>query len=238
VVLQALDEQVTLRLVVLTRSDELVAAVSGAHLLGAAAVELCPVEPRQAAEYLASCQIDSLSPAWRRVVEDLRDRPGSILAQALDSPLMVTLIRDTYRRSDPVDELIDSSRFASREAIEDHLLDRVLPIAYARRPGWPAPPCTVDEARQWLGSLARHMNDEGTRDLAWWQIPRWVPAWPRTLTTALIVGLVAMLAFGLVGGFVVGLENGLRYGLKHGLVYGSVAGPLLRAGVGDRVHAR
>jgi hypothetical protein len=216
VVLQALDEQATFRLVVLTRSDELVAAVSDAHLLGAAAVELCPVEPRQAAKYLASCQIDSLSPAWRRVVEDLRDRPGSILAQALDTPLMVALIRDTYRRSDPVDELIDSSRFASQEAIEDHLLDRVLPIAYARRPGRPAPPCTADEARQWLGSLARHMNDEGTRDLAWWQIPRWVPAWPRALTTALMAWLVAVLTFGLVGGFVVGLEKGSGTGSSTG----------------------
>lgn len=217
VALQALDEQVTFRLVMLTRSDELVTAVSGTHLSGAAAVELCPVEPRQAAEYLAGCQTDSLSPAWQRVVEDLHDRPGSILAQALDSPLMVALIRDTYHRSDPVDELIDSNRFASRDAIEDHLLDRVLPIAYARHPGRPAPPCTANEARQWLGSLAQHMNDEGTRDLAWWQVPCWVPAWPRTLATVLVIGLVAILTFGLGGGFVVGL--------KHGFVYGSVAGP-------------
>ena len=38
------------------------------------------------------------------------------------------------------------------------------------------------------------MNDEGTRDLAWWQIPHWVPAWPRPLATVLacelVVGLV------------------------------------------------
>ncbi len=237
VVLKALDVQATFRLVVLTRSKELVAAVSDAHLPGAAAVELCPVEPRQAAEYLASCQTDSLSPAWQRVVEDLHDRPGSILAQALDTPLMVALIRDTYRRGDPVDELIDSSsRFTSRDAIEDHLLDRVLPIAYARHPGRPAPPCTADEARQWLGSLARHMNDAGTRDLAWWQIPRWVPAWPRTLATALVVGLGAMLVFGLVGGFVVGLVGGfavgLENGLKYGLVYGSAAGSVYALAVG------
>lgn len=232
VVLQALDEQATFRLVVLTRTDELVAAVSDAHLIGAAVVELCPVEPQQAAEYLASCQIDSLSPAWRRVVEDLRDCPGGILARALDSPLMVALIRDTYRRCDPVDELIDSSRFPSREAIEDHLLDRVLPIAYAWRPGRPAPPCTADEARQWLGSLARHMNDEGTRDLAWWQIPRWVPAWFRILITALVVGMVSMLVFGFVGGFLIGLENGFTSGFKHGFVYASVAGPFYALVVG------
>ncbi|MGH3889147.1 MAG: NACHT domain-containing protein [Pseudonocardiaceae bacterium] len=222
--LRALDEQATFRLVVLTRSDELVIAVSGAHLLGAAALELCPVKPRQAAEYLASCQTDSLSPAWQRVVEELRDRPGSILAQALDTPLMVTLIRDTYRRGDPVDELIDSSRFASREAIEDHLLDRVLPIAYAQHPGRPTPPYTEDEARQWLTYLARHMNDEGTRDLAWWQIPRWVPVWSRALVTGLVVGLVGLLAFGLTSVFRIGLKNGLMLGLTSGLTYALVFG--------------
>ncbi len=224
VALRALDAQATFRLVVLTRSDELVTAVSGAHLIGAAALELCPVEPWQAAEYLASCQIDSPSPAWQRVVGHLRDHPHSILAQALDTPLMVTLVRDTYRPGDPVDELIDSSRFASREAIEDHLLDRVLPIAYAQHPGQPAPPCTVTEARQRLGFLARHMNDVGTRDLAWWHIPRWVPAWPRALATALVVGLGGLLVFGLRGVLRDGLEHGLAYGVAAGLTLALVFG--------------
>ncbi len=229
-VLRALDEQVTFRLVVLTRSDELVTAVSGDrlvsgdHLVGAAALELCPVDPRQAAEYLASCQIDSPSPAWRRVVEHLREYPGRILAQALDTPLMVTLVRDTYRHDDPVDELIGSSRFASRESIEDHLLDRILPIAYAQYPGRSAPPCTVDEARKGLRFLARRMHDEGTRDLAWWQISRWVPAWPRALATALLVGLWGILVFGLPGVLGRGLKDGLLYGLAAGLTFALVFG--------------
>lgn len=60
VALLALDEQATFRLVVLTRSQEMVAAVGDGHLRGAAALELCPVEAGQAAEYLASAQIDPL----------------------------------------------------------------------------------------------------------------------------------------------------------------------------------
>ncbi|MGH3770340.1 MAG: NACHT domain-containing protein [Pseudonocardiaceae bacterium] len=222
--LRELDEQATFRLVVLTRSDELVDAVSGAHLIGAAALELCPIEPRQAAEYLAGCQIDSPSPAWQRVVEHLRDNPHSILAQALDTPLMVTLVRDTYRHGDPVDELIDSSRFASRETIEDHLLDRVLPIAYAQHPARPAAPCTVDEARQRLGFLARHMNSAGTRDLAWWQVARWLPAWPRALVSALVVGLAAAPVVGIVNVLSFGLNRGLAYGLLGGLFWALVFG--------------
>ena len=224
VVLRELDEEATFRLVVLTRSDELVTAVSGAHLVGAAALELCPVEPQQAAQYLANCQIDSPSSAWQRLIEHLRHHPDSMLAQALGAPLMVTLVRDTYRHGDPVDELIDSSRFANPGAIEDHLLDRVLPIAYIQHSGRPAPPCTVDEARQRLGFLARHMNDESIRDLAWWQIPRWVPAWPRALTTALVVGLVGELVFGLRGVLRDGFKRGLTYGLAAGLTYALVFG--------------
>jgi len=224
VALRALNEQATFRFVVLTRSDELVAAVGDAHLRGAAALELCPVEPGQAAEYLANCQIQPLSPAWQRVIDDLHKHPDGALAQALDNPLMLTLVRDTYRSGDPVDELTESSRFANVEAIEDHLLDRVLPTAYASHPGRPAPPYNLNQARQWLKHLARHMNDEGTRDLAWWQIPRWVPAWPCLLTTALVSGLVAGLVFGVGKGLAFGLRNGLVVGITAGFLYAFVFG--------------
>ncbi|MGH3855269.1 MAG: NACHT domain-containing protein [Pseudonocardiaceae bacterium] len=220
--LRELDRQATFRLVVVTRSKELADAVSGAHLIGAAALELCPVEPRQAAEYLASCQTDPPAPAWQCVLEQLRADPGGILAQALDTPLMVSLIRDIYGPGDPVDELLDRSRFPSRDTIEDHLLDRVLPIAYAQHPDRPAPPCTVDEARRQLGFLARHMD--GARELAWWQIPRWLPAWPRALFNALVVGLVAAFVIGLMDVLIYRLHHGLTYGIVGGLVWALVFG--------------
>lgn len=190
VALRALDQQVTFRLVVLSRSEELVAAVSGGHLRGAAALELLPIGPQQAAEYLARCQIDPLPAPWQHVVDHLWEHPDGVLAKALDTPLTLTLVRDTYGPGEGVDELIDGHRFGSREAVEDHLLDRVLTAAYARHPGRPASPYTVDQARQWLGRLARRMKEEGTRDLAWWRIPRWVPAWPRAFATVAVISLV------------------------------------------------
>lgn len=223
-ILRALNEQATFRLVLLARSDELVAAVSGAHLIGAAALELCPVESRHAAGYLARGQIDSASRAWRCVIKHLCDHPRGVLAQALDTPLMITLVRDTYSQSDPVDELIDNSRFGSRETIEDHLLDRVLPVAYAHRTGRPVPPYTLQQAQQWLGHLARRMNDERTRDVAWWQFPRWAPVWPRALVTALVIGLVAVLVDGILEGLLIGFRQGYRAGFDQGVVFGLVAG--------------
>ncbi|MGH3831568.1 MAG: hypothetical protein ACRDRS_14175 [Pseudonocardiaceae bacterium] len=226
--LRKLSKWANFRLVVMTRSKELADVVSGAPLIEAAVLELCPVEPRRAAEYLASCQANPPDPAWQRVIEQLRADPGGILAQALDTPLMVSLVRDIYGPGDGpgalVNELLDSSRFPSRHTIEDHLLDQVLPIAYAQDTDLPAPPCTADEARQRLGFLARRMNDEDTRELAWWQIPRWLPVWPRVLLSALAVGFVAAPVVGFVNALVFGLNRGLAVGLAGGLVWALLFG--------------
>lgn len=197
--LRALDRQATFRLVVLSRSKELVAAVrGGGHLRGAAALELLPIGARQAAEYLASDQIHPPPAPWRHVIDHLREHPEGVLAQALNTPLTLTLVRDTYGPGERVDELIDveGHRFGSREAIEDHLLDRVLTAAYTQHPGRPAPPYTVDQARRWLGHLARRMKVERTHDLAWWQIPHWVPAWPRAFATVVVISVVSAFLVG------------------------------------------
>ena len=201
VALRALDEQTTFRLVVLARSRELVTAVSGgAHLRGAAALELLPIDPNQVAEYLASCQIDPLPAPWQHVIDRLREHPDDVVTQVLDTPLMLTLVRDTYGPGERVDELLDDSRFATREVVEDHLLDRVLPAAYTRPLGRPDPPYTTDQAQRWLAQLARRMNGEGTRDLAWWQIPRWTPAWPRAVVTVVVASLASACLIGSLAG--------------------------------------
>jgi hypothetical protein len=198
--LRELNEQ-TFRLVVLTHTQELVAAVSDGHLQGAAALELLPIGPRQAAQYLASCLIDPPPASWQRVIEHLdhqREHPESVLAQALTTPLTLTLLRATYGAGEAVDELLDGRRFPTREAIENHLMDRVLTTVYPLRLGPLSPPYTVDQARQWLGQLARRMNDEDTHDLAWWRIPRWVPAWARAFATVVLVGIISPIAAFLV----------------------------------------
>jgi len=192
VALRALDEQVTFRLVVLTRSRELVAAVrGGGHLRGAAALELLPIDAGQAAQYVASGRTDPLPAPWQHVVDHLRKYPHGVVAQALTTPLMLSLVRDTYGPGERVDELLDGDRFATREAIEDHLLDWVLPAAYTPHPGRPVPPYTTDQARRWLGQLARRMNEAGTNDLTWWHIPRWVPTWPRAVVTVAVTAIIS-----------------------------------------------
>src|SRR5262249_50311706 len=126
----------------------------------------------------------------------------------------------TNPTSDPLDDLLTPDRFTNRNQVEDHLLDRILPAAYTPRPGQPTPRSTATPARAWLGYLATQMTQHRTRELAWWQIPTWLPTPPRTLTTALVYGLAVALAVGLACGLPVGLVAGLPVGLVAGLPVG------------------
>jgi hypothetical protein len=198
--LYALGEQTNFRLVVLTRSEALVTAVSDAHLPGAAALELLPIEPAQAAEYLTRCQRDPLSPAWKYLINHLREGSDGALERALNTPLMLTLLRDTYDLEGQFDELVSAESHLKSKDIEDDLCERVLTAAYARRPHKPDPPYSDDQARRWLGQLAHRMKKED-RDLAWWAIPRWVPAWPRAFATVVIISLASASIIGLLTAF-------------------------------------
>lgn len=62
------------------------------------------------------------------------------------------------------------------------------------------------------------MNQDGTRDLAWWHIPRWAATMPRIFTTGLLYGLLYGLALGFMLGPVFGFQIALvvcaiRFGL-------------------------
>jgi len=194
VALRALSDQASFRLVVLARSDEMVAATEHSMLEGAVAIELQDVRPGVAADYLTRIQRDPPPDGWRELTDRLRLQPDSPIARALNSPLALTLVRDTYRTGDSVRELLDfrggSGNRVSRQQIEDLLLNRVLPVAYLPRPGQTAPPYDLRTARWALGKIAERMNQDGTRDLEWWGIPGWASVVPRVVASSLIIGLV------------------------------------------------
>ena len=207
--LRALSDQADFRVVVLSRSDEMVAATSQEFLQGAVVLELQDVGPKVAADYLTRVQRHPAPAGWGELTDRLRLGPGSPIARALSLPLTLTLVRDTYRGGDDAGELLDfcdaGDHGASRESIEDYLLDRVLPAAYAPRPGEPPPRYGLPVARLALGHVAARMNRDGTRDLAWWRIPAWASVAPRAIATALVFGLM----FWLGGGPKLGPKLGL-----------------------------
>ena len=228
VALQALS-QASFRVVVLSRTAEMASAASQRGVLqGAAAIELRVIDPATAADYLERVQLDPPPEGWRDLIGRIRASPAGALTEALNSPLTLTLIRDTYQFGDNARELLDQcdtiqKRVSGAQAAEEitgHLLDRVLPAAYAPRPGQPPSRYDLQTAQDALAKIAARMNQDSTRDLQWWRTPRWVPRAPQIIVT----GLVSVFVFVLVGVLVGDLEYGLDLGLLAGLVFGLVAG--------------
>jgi hypothetical protein len=235
--LASLSRQASFRLVLLTRGAEMADAAAGGLLDGAAAVELQGIPPAVAADYLTRVQLDPAPPGWRELVGYLRREPGSPLARALSSPLTLTLVRDTCRGPGDASGLLEfcGTAGAAPGDIVDYLLDRVLPAAYACRPGEPPPPFDLGTARAALGYLAARMSQDGTRDLLWWRIAGWAPAAPRRIVTGLLAALLAGPLTGVAVGLVTGqpifaLGCGLVVGLVAGLGSAPAGGPSARTG--------
>ena len=204
-VLATLGRQATFRLLVLSRSTEMVNTVSRGHLGSAAALELEPIPASLAADYLASAQCDPLPRRWQPLVKYLRTHSDSTICSALNNPLAVTLVRDTYQDSGDPAELLDANGLGGYADVSDYLLARVLPAAYALHPGEKTPPYSLDVASRGLAYIAARMEHDKTRDLAWWKVSDWVSRTPRLIITGLLYGLLIGLIFGFARGPTVGL---------------------------------
>jgi len=97
------------RVVVLTRSSEMVQAAGTAWLVGAVAVQLHPVTGSQAADYLQRARTRPSPSGWTQLLSHLRDNPDSALTRGVCTPLNLTLIRDTYRPDEDVSSLLTTS---------------------------------------------------------------------------------------------------------------------------------
>ena len=182
------------------------------------------------------------------LIDRIRASPASPLTEALNNPLALTLIRDTYQSGDDTRELLDhcdtiqkrASGAQAAEEITGHLLDRVLPAAYAPRPGQPPPRYDLQTAQNALTKIAARMNQDSTRDLQWWRIPRWVPSAQRIVVAGLVAwllvevvfGFVSLVVSGIVSRHMSGVVGAVVIALVYGAVFGLVAG--ITAGVAAR----
>jgi hypothetical protein len=94
-------------------------------------IRVLPVRPRDAVAYLKAESSTDAS-AWVSVVAEI-ERPGSPVAEAYSTPLMVSIAREVYGRlgRDPREQLAAS--LDSRLAVENNLLDRLVDSAYPPR---------------------------------------------------------------------------------------------------------
>ncbi|WP_213012079.1 hypothetical protein [Paractinoplanes toevensis] len=198
--LAAIDrDSIGMRVVLTSRSEEFREASELHRLWDAAVVDVLPVRIEHACEFLLDQQTGRRREAWAKVADHLLAHRDGVAAQAFDSPLTLSLARDTYTHTvaEPT-ELIDAEAHPTPEALRRHLLTRLMALAYPD-------PVEHAHALKWLTWIAERL--EGQRDLSWWIIPIWLAGSQRRLhvqvglvisalsavTTALGIGLLAQL---------------------------------------------
>ncbi|MCE6996224.1 hypothetical protein LZG04_15670 [Saccharothrix sp. S26] len=222
---QALAElnAITMPLLLTSRVDEYAAAIETSNVLFAAtAVELADLTVDELADYLPRTMGRRAGgQLWEPVLTEVRENPRGAVATALTTPLMVSLARTIYSDTpdrDPA-ELLDTDRFSTPEAIENHLLGALIPAAYRKGVGW-NPNWDAERAQRWFGFLARRMDRLGTRDLAWWQLGSSIGRISRALVIWVAGGLVFIAAGGAVGWMGAAPVNGLLFAVAAALVLG------------------
>ncbi|MFE0459490.1 hypothetical protein ACFW1A_09545 [Kitasatospora sp. NPDC058965] len=163
-------------------------------------VRACPVPADVARAYLARECPPTRLPAWEPVLRELAENPGGLLATTLSSPLMLWLAVNVYapEDADPAD-LLDPARPATREAIEGHLLDGLVPARFSRGPAAVGVPGAVrawdkDDAQRYLRFLAGCLERDRTQDIAWWRLRSAVTR--PVLWSAVVLVAVALLGTG------------------------------------------
>jgi transcriptional regulator with XRE-family HTH domain len=222
----------TLPLLLTSRPEEYAAAVAGTDVLTAAAgVRLTDLTTTDLVDYLPRTR----KHAWTPVLDELRDHPDSVagtnLATVLTTPLMVGLARTIYSDTPDHDPavLLDTGRFPTPDAVEEHLLGNFVPTVYRHQAEDRR--LDPDRVRHWLGHLAHHLTRRGTHDLEWWQFGTSLRRPVRVLVVALVVAVFiggvdivaesvimgGLTRYGIVFGVLLGLVGGLAFGLAHGL---------------------
>jgi hypothetical protein len=209
----------------------------------AVVVKLQPVPPEEAAQHLDDSSAAS-DRRWAPVLAELRGQSPTALTEALSTPLMIWLARTVYQ--DPgrnPEELLTAGWAASREGIERHLLEHLIPAAYAALRGMPGadPHVPADETPRWLSTLAGHLREQRIHDLAWWRISEIRPA-PAAQVASVVYAIAVALFLPFVGGAVglqvIPLDAPLWLGLA---IAGSVFGVFIAFGrilFTDRHHPR
>jgi hypothetical protein len=220
--LRRVDEARGLRIVLSSRPAEFRHAVQDGRLNNAAVLELRPVRPVAAAAYLLHGQAGPFRSQWEQVGAYLRGHPDTVVAQALNNPLTLSLARDAYAAVNPI-VLAEPGRFPTVATVREHLIDQLLVSAYPEER-------QRERAVRRLAWTARHMG--ANRDLRWWDIPTWVPGWQVHVVRAVGFGLAGALGFGLdfglngadIGFAAAALVSALWGGITCGLAFGLALG--------------
>ncbi|MFB7666203.1 helix-turn-helix domain-containing protein [Kitasatospora sp. NPDC056138] len=253
---------ISLPLLLTSRTEQFAEAVATDVLRKAAGIDLTDLTtddllhylPRTARPTAPGEGAGRAATVWDPVLDRLRRQPDSRscvnLATVLSTPLMVLLARTVYSDTPGQDSavLLDTVRFPTPEALEEHLLAGFVPTVYRRRTPTPSGAgrprrhhaWDPQRARHYLGYLAGHLDrpqQPDRQDLAWWQLCGSLRLSSRILAVVLACSLVTAAsdwlvfpalnmiagrsaAFALRAGLLDALLFGPAVGLAVGLVYG------------------
>jgi hypothetical protein len=144
-------------------------------LANSMAIEIEPVAPLAAITYLRASS--PLYPArWDALDHYMSEQEQSAVATALSTPLMVYLMRIMYASldTDPC-EVMDSKRFPSSKAVQEHLLLNYIESSYPKFParlGQKTNKWDPRHAEKWLRALATRLNHDNTLEFNWWRLAR------------------------------------------------------------------
>ncbi|XVS62371.1 NACHT domain-containing protein [Actinosynnema sp. CA-299493] len=170
--------------IVTSRAEEY--AAGGEVLRSAAVLRAEPLTASAVVAHLRTAVAPGRLPAWEPVLAAVDAEPEGDLAAALSTPLTVWLARRVYRA--PATDPAELTRLPDRAAVEEHLLDGLIPAAFddEDRGRW-----DIGQATRYLRFLADHLTAQGEQDIAWWRLSRARPARVAALALAsLVTGVV------------------------------------------------
>jgi hypothetical protein len=197
--LHAIDGQMAGRPFVLTcRRAEFASASAAGPLHQVQVAELQPMRPDEVRSVLLDYEPATVGGPLTPVTQTLLNEPAGPVAEALSTPFMVSLARDTGAK---LADLPDTA-----EDIREYLLGTFVQMAY------PDPA----RARRYLRFLARHTDGAGR--LAWWRLHLAVP---RAMFLAAALAIAVPACSGLAAAFFI-LFDRVWLGFWIGLVAGIV----------------
>jgi hypothetical protein len=229
------------RVVLLSRRAEMARAARTNWLVGAAVVALQPVEWREASDYLHDSLGGPKPIGWDQLVNAMETPSRALLSSGLFTPLVLTLIRDTYDGDDDVSTLLVVGQ-EDEMSLQQRTMARVLPAAYGSRHGTTPSRYDVQTAERVLTALATELHARQQQGFGWWEIAEWASKTPRVVAATLFFGIVfgaahVVVAIGQVPDFSVvfipGFALGALLGALHGTVASLLRGPPRNVGRSD-----
>jgi NACHT domain-containing protein len=240
-VLRALNQSLGVGQLILTcRTEEYIQAVTNAGnvLTGAAVVEPLPLDVAQSADYLKLWLPPEPTPAWRRILDTLRDGTAPALAEVCSTPLGLWLVRTTGgSRGSDIGTLADPAKYPNTAEMKRYLFSQLIPAVIESRP-----PATRNPDREPFRPRTRHdprlvthslslvaaqlslTAKEGPvdRNFGWWDVGR-LPI-PRGVarTAGCVIALVGGTAIGLTGVRLKGIQGPVIGGILAGFLCGLV----------------